>query len=77
MRNLAKESWSYSRLSTFSQCKYCYYLKYILKDKETYPPIELGTKKKIVKIGEPLDLQIDKASINPVKNTKVIRIQSK
>lgn len=30
--------WSFSRLSTFEQCKYCFYLRYILNDKQLYPP---------------------------------------
>ena len=30
--------WSYSRLSLYAQCKYAFYLKYILNDRETYLP---------------------------------------
>lgn len=28
--------WSYSRLSAFEQCRYAFYLKYILEDEQTY-----------------------------------------
>lgn len=33
-----KERWSYSRTACFANCKYEYYLKYILKDDEMYLP---------------------------------------
>ncbi len=33
-----KMKWSYSRLSSFENCKYEFYLKYIVKDNEIYPP---------------------------------------
>ena len=32
--------WSHSRIACFCQCKYEFYLKYILKDKLLYPPID-------------------------------------
>lgn len=32
-----KMEWSFSRLSNFDQCKYCFYLRYILRDFDTYP----------------------------------------
>jgi len=35
--SINKMRWSYSRATTFEQCKYCFYLNYINKDRETYP----------------------------------------
>lgn len=32
-----KMEWSFSRLSTFDQCKYCFYLRYILREFDIYP----------------------------------------
>lgn len=36
--DIEKMRWSYSRLTSFEQCKYEFYLNYIVKDEEEYPP---------------------------------------
>lgn len=35
---VSKMKWSFSRLSNFEHCKYCFFLQYILKDDELYLP---------------------------------------
>ena len=69
-----KMQWSYSRLTTFEQCKYEFYLNYILHDKKLYPPesnyyadVGLFVHKILAKIlkGE---LDIDKAAQYYVDN---------